>query len=223
MPYSDVSKSMTFYENSILDKKIDHLKKEIKREENLSNINKNRKYDDIEKRIIDLRDYFIQSKNRFEKADFNNQYEKYKEIEKSYQEIIKLNEEREKEDDKKRKNSEKKMNQAQQESSDKPNQPIDITKSSDLKINLKNMLEYLNENLHNNKNMALKESNELKNKIIHSEKEKKKYNDYKLICDDVIKKAKNLLNSKPTDVILNDLREVDFEVAKINSYIEVNI
>jgi hypothetical protein len=211
---------MIYYENSILDKKIDHLKKEIKSEENLSIINKTRKFEDLEKRTSELRDHFIQNKNRFEKVDFNNQYEKYKEIEKSYKDIIKYNEERQKEDNKKRKNEEKKIINTSQ-APEKPNQLIDITKASDLKINLKNMLEYLNENLENNKNMALKESNELKNKIIQGEKEKKKYNDYKLICDDVIKKTRKLLNSKTSDVLLNDLRDVDTEVAKINSFIEV--
>ncbi len=82
-------------------------------------------------------------------------------------------------------------------------------------------MDNLNGSFYNNKNIIFKESQELMNRIIQTEKEIKRINDYMLICDDARKKSELLINSKPVDPYISDLREIDNKIGDIIMDIDV--
>jgi hypothetical protein len=218
MPNSEVSKSLAYYENAILDQKITDLKKEVKKLEELAEINKIRKLDNISNRIQEVKFYFGNTCSELKKYDFMQQKKKYKQIENSYEELLKYQNDKEKGD----------------RNSDKPKKNIinkdekailykQPQKTEEIKTNIHNIMRYMNESLQNTNNLTFKEWQELMNTIIQNEKEHKKFDDYKLICDDVRKKAEGLLIQKPNETVIIDMREIDNELSNVIKNINVII
>jgi len=213
MPNSDVSKSLAYYENSILEQKINDLKREIIKLDELAKIHKTRKIDDIQKRINDLKSYFQRCKSEIENNDFKIQKEKYKQIEKSYEDLVKFQNEKEKVE---------LANNKKVVKNDKTQVNKEPKKADDIKININTIMQYINESLHSTKNITFKESQELMNKIIQTEKDIKKFNDYIFTCNDVQSKAGVIESFKPAEGNqAKDLRAIDNEIATIHKNIEV--
>lgn len=186
-------------------------------------LTRNTESDKIEDRINAVKNYFIGGKNKLKVKDFDIHNLKYKEIEKAIENAINFLKEKEKN----KRNPQSITN-------------IDLNKNpketKDLKTNLEKIMKYITENMNSSKNLIFKDSQELISKIIVTERELQKFDEYVDICNNVIDLSKNYvfkprenlteIKSKKSSIeenqdLITDVREIEKKFLSFLNFLKV--